>query len=167
MTGFKINATDPNVFQMAQVILFHITARRLCCLEPRPSIAPPLPVQTPTQPPTSASRVNTPTIHVGRVLDQRSAEEITYSPNTSMLTYNANYMRVMECEPTPGKAATYDQLTALQYTMDTGRPPYTDFAVFGKYGSRRARAMAFTGLINSRGGTLRMQEILGPSTLQE
>ena len=37
----------------------------------------------------------------------------------------------------------HDQLTALKYMIDSDRGPYADFAVYGKYGPRRARAMAF------------------------
>jgi hypothetical protein len=101
------------------------------------------------------------------VLDQASSEEITYQTAPNMLAMNARYMAVMEALPTPDREASHDQLTALEYVMSAQRPPYVDMSVFGRHGPRRARAMAFTGLTQGPGGTLRMVEILGPATLVE
>ena len=79
---------------------------------------------------------------------------------------NAKYVSVMEVMPPANKAVTIDQLTAIQFTLRHGRQPHADFAVFGEHGTRRARAMAFKGLITAPGGTLHTVEILGPPNLE-
>jgi hypothetical protein len=112
------------------------------------------------------ARVNLPTLNVGRVLDQRMNDEITYLPADEILIMNARYNLVFETEPPPAKTPSLDQLTALQFTITNNRLPYADLGVFGKHGNRRARAMAFTGLVAGPGGTLQTQEILGPPSLE-
>jgi hypothetical protein len=94
------------------------------------------------------------------------SDEITYLEPDEVIRMNALYIRVMEQEPPSAKRASHCQLTALHFTLKSGRLVYADFGVFGKYGNRRARAMAFKGLVTAPGGTLHTVEILGPPTLE-
>jgi hypothetical protein len=72
----------------------------------------------------------------------------------------------MEVPPPTNKAVTREQLTALRFTMDQGRVIYADFSIWGKHQARRARAMAFKGMIQTAGGVFHNTEILGPATLE-
>jgi hypothetical protein len=93
------------------------------------------------------------------------SDEITYIEPHEILVMNAQYVKVMEMMPPTHKAVTIDQLTALAYTIKIGRVPNADFCVFGKHGHRRARAMAFKGLVAAPGGAMHTVEILGPPDL--
>jgi hypothetical protein len=167
MDTITVNGSPPNMSVRGKYNLFHGTARRLSNLEPWPEMTP-----TPTAAPPATgvsqpipSRINTPILNVGRVLDQRMGDEITYLESKDILIMNARYVKAMEVMPPVAKAVTIEQLTALEYTVRNGRPPNADFAIFKKHGGRTARAMAFTGLITVPGGTMKSVEILGPPDL--
>jgi hypothetical protein len=172
-SSITFNGAAPSVGLRGKIALFHATARRLCNLEPWPFAAA-APTNAPVVPPanapgslmTGASRINLPVINLGKVLDQRMNDEVTYLDAADILTMNARYVQVMETMPPANKAVTREQLTALEFTLGQGRVPYADCAIYGRYGHRRARAMAFKGMVTTAGGTLHMTEILGPPTLE-
>jgi hypothetical protein len=176
---FLVNGAKPNVMLRSKVLLFHATARRLCKLEPWPETTPPTSTVTgPTMAPSQngsvqmqnnavmPARVNLPTLNVGKVLDQSMSDEITYLESDEVLKMNARYFAIFETEPPQEKSPTLDQLTALHFSITHKRRPYADLGVFGRYGGRRARAMAFTGLVAGPGGTLHNVEIQGPPSLE-
>ena len=173
--GITFNGQPPSIALRGKIAFFHMTARRLCNLEPWPQIAAPAPAPSGLPPalPQSAqalqasTRVNLPVINIGKVLDQRMSDDVTFLDANDILTYNANYIRVMEVPPPTTKAVTREQLTALDFTLKNERPPYADLAIFGKHGTQGALAMAFTGLITAPGGTMHTVEILGPPNLDE
>ena len=177
--GIMVNGSPPGVMLRGKYNLFHSTARRICNLEawPEPVTAPALtggPAAAPTQQGSvplhgqvvMPARVNLPTLNVGRVLDQRMTDEITYLPSGDVVKMLDRYIKIFEMEPPPPKAPTLDQLTALHFSLQNDRTPFADLGVFGKYGHRRARAMSFTGLVPGPGGTLQTTEILGPPNLE-
>jgi hypothetical protein len=171
--AITINGVAPSMMLRAKINLFHATARRLSNLDPwpmaaltPPGVAAPTTAQLPPGSVITPARVNLPVLNVGRVLDQRMNDEITYLEPDKVIAMNAAYVKVMEQMPPVAKSVTLDQLTALHYTIRMQRPPNADFAVFGKHGHRRARAMAFTGVVTAPGGTMHTIEILGPPTLE-
>ena len=169
MTGILFNNATPSIMLKGKVALFHATARRLCNLEPWPTTASAQPsaasaplVQNGL---TGAQRVNLPVLNIGKVLDQRMSDEITFLKDADVLVMLNRYIQVMEVEPPADKAATKDQLTALSFMLDQDRNAYADLSIFGKHGHRRARAMSFRGMVIAPGGAMHVQEILGPPTL--
>ena len=179
--NITFNGVGPSIVLRGKIALFHMTARRLCNLAPWPqaglpaamanNLPPPLPLPQAVNQAIAAfvggpARVNLPVTNIGKVLDQRMSDEVTYLDATEILTMNARYIQVMEVPPPTSKSVTREQITALKFTLDQGRVPHTDFAIWGKHQTRTARAMAFKGLIMQAGGTLHVQEILGPATLE-
>jgi hypothetical protein len=170
----KFNGVKPSIVLRGKIALFHVTARRLCNLEPWPQTALPAQMVGNLPPPlpntnqmlAGPARINLPVLNIGKVLDQRMSDEVTFLEATDVLVMNARYIQVMETPPPTSKSVTREQLTALKFTMEQGRVIYADFAIFGKHQTRRARAMAFKGLIITAGGTLHNTEILGPATLE-
>ena len=90
----KINGASPSVMLRGKINLFHATARRLSNLDAWPQVVTqgmtPSPATT-TGPPQCGGaviypqRVNLPTMNIGKVLDQRHGDEITYlSPTRSL-----------------------------------------------------------------------------------
>jgi hypothetical protein len=173
--NMTFNGHAPSIVLRGKIALFHITARRLCNLAPWPQAALPAQMANNLPPPlplcaqallAGPARVNLPIINIGKVLDQRMSDEVTFLDATEILTMNARYIQVMEVAPPSNKSVTREQLTALQFTIDQGRVIYADFAIYGKHQTRRARAMAFKGMVMQAGGTLHVTEILGPATLE-
>ena len=81
IAGITINGAAPSLKERGAMQLFHQTARRLCLLDDWPSVAPPVAAPPPTPPSSSGGRLlNLPSIQVGRVMDQKTGEEITYLP---------------------------------------------------------------------------------------
>ena len=118
----KFNGVRPTLKERGAMLFFHQTARRLCLLEDWPSVAPP-PVATPAPPTASGSSrlLNVASIHVGRVLDQKIGDEITYVGDDFIQRAYARYMRVMEVMPSPAANVTTEQLTCMDFMLRSVR----------------------------------------------
>jgi hypothetical protein len=110
--------------------------------------------------------VNIPTIKIGKVLDQKLGEEITYLRKEEVVKMLARYVRVMDERPPPEKAATTEQLTALKHVLDTGRDPFVDFSVFGNHQVRNQKRSTLSGGVFDAKGVLRDVELYGPATVE-
>jgi hypothetical protein len=165
--GFTVNGTAANMAELGAAKLFHTTARCICNLDAWPNAAAPTtaPPTAAAPPPNAASTsrpLNTPTIKLDQVLDQKLSEEITYLPLPDIVRYEHNYQRIMEEPPTPATKPTSEQLTALQYVIQSMRVPYVELNLFGPFGSRTLRKIKLTALMMVPGGEFRTVEILGP-----
>ena len=167
IAGIKFNCADPSMKERGAMMLFHQTARRLCLLDDWPSIAPPVPAAT-APPPTAAGGklLNTASIQVVKVMDQKTGDEITYLAPAFVTTAYAEYLRVMEVMPPPISDVTAEQLACMEFMLASNRPPYTDFAVWQKYGARCLRRNSFTGMMGQADGSYRTVEILGPASFE-
>ena len=174
MASLTINGAKANMAQMGAAKLFHKIARCLIKLDLWPediaaaataaASAPP-----PAAPPASSGTrlLNVPTIQIGRHLDQKYEEEITYMPDVELQACRAHYYTIMEAWPTPQVNCTSEQLACIDYSIKKAvRAPYADFSVFGRHGARRARKMSMTGLLPQPGGTWKTVEVLGPGSLE-
>ena len=113
--------------------LFHQTARRLCMLEDWPSITPP--VVAPAPPTASGAKLlNQASIQLGRVMDQKTGDEITYLAPSFVTAAYAEYLRVMEVMPSPQTDVTGEQLACMEFMLGSDRTPYADFAVWQNMG---------------------------------
>ena len=174
--GYKINGQPPGPVQKGRALQFHVTARRLCNLDPWPAphgwAAPTAAAATP--PPNipaayragGAALINTPTIKMNQVLDQRMSDEITYISDPSMSKYLERYHKVMEEFPPPHLMASLEQVTALEYIISQNRAPYVDMAIWGPYAVRGQRSRALAGLTMQANGQFCGVEILGPVSIE-
>ena len=104
---------------------------------------------------------------MSRVLDQKTAEEITYLPDVAVQQAYSQYVRVMEIMPTPASDVTTEQLACMDFMVNrTSRAPYADFSVWQKYGARCLRRNTFTGLLGEPNATYKMVEFLGPASFE-
>jgi hypothetical protein len=169
--GFTVNTTAANMAELGAAKLFHTTARCICNLDAWPSAAapttapPPTPATQPNITNTGSRALNTPTIKLDQVLDQKLSEEITYLPLPDLVRYEHNYIRIMEEAPTPATKPSAEQLTALQYVIKSLRVPYAELNVFVPFGSRSLRKIKLTAVIMVPGGEFRTVEIHGPINL--
>lgn len=168
--SLTVNGTAATMAEFGAAKLFHTTARCICNLDAWPNAAAPTtapPPATAQQPNTAnTSRpLNTPTIKLDQILDQKLTEEITYLPLPEIVKYEHNYQRIMEEPPTPATKPTSEQLTALHYVISSMRVPYVELNLFGPFGSRTLRKIKLTALIMVPGGDFRTVEILGPSDI--
>ena len=163
----KFNGARPTLTERGAMLFFHQTARRLCLLEDWPSVALP-PVATPSPPTASGSSrlLNLASIQVGKVLDQKIGDEITYVGDDFIQRAYACYMRVMEVMPSPAANVTTEQLTCMDFMLRSARPPYADFSVWGKHGTRSLRRNSFTGVLMQPDGSYKTVELLGPASFE-
>ena len=168
--SFTVNGTAANMAELGAAKLFHTTARCICNLDAWPNAAAPTtaPPTATAPPPITANTsrpLNTPTIKLDQVLDQKLSEEITYLPLPDIVRYEHNYQRIMEEPPTPATKPTSEQLTALHYVIKSMRVPYVELNLFGPFGSRTLRKIKLTALMMVPGGDFRTVEIMGPSDI--
>jgi hypothetical protein len=171
------NGTKPNMGALAAAMLAQQVSRYICGADQWPSeakvAAAALAQQTalqlaqPTPPPAPTTLVNTPIIKIGRVLDQKLGEEITYMPNHDLQKYYSRYVKVMDEKPSPDVAVTVEQLTAIKHMLDTGRLIYADFSVFCPNGQRMMKKTALSGATIDTHGHFHDIEMYGPSSVEE
>ena len=96
-------------------------------------------------------------------MGQKAAEEITYLPDPEIQACHARYVAIMEEMPPPNLDVTTEQLACLDFIVNkTAKPPYADFSIFGRNGTRLLRRLTMTGLALQAGGTWKHLEIYGP-----
>ena len=167
IVGMRFNGTPPSIKERGAMQLFHQTARRLCLLEDWPSITPPVASAPPAAPSASGGKLlNLPSIQVGRVMDQKTGDEITYLPPAFVQEAYARYLRVMEVMPSPATNVTPEQLACLDYMVKSHRVPYADFSVWQKYGTRCLRKHSFSGMMGQADGSYKTVELLGPASFE-
>ena len=73
--------------------------------------------------------------------------------------YGPNERPPKDCEP------TVEQISVVSHLLDSGLPPFTDFALFGPFGHRIERKVKLSGMTISRDGNLRQVELHGPPNI--
>jgi hypothetical protein len=175
LVNWTCNGTAPSMGSTLAVLLAQQTARYICKQEMWPSCAAAaasaaIAAQTaqaapnPALAPTS-NLINTPTIKIGRVIDQKLDEEITYLPQAELQAMYSRYIKIMEEKPPQDVAVTPEQLTALQHILTTGRPPYVDMSVFGPHFVRMQKRIALAGAKMDARGVMRDVEMYGPPNI--
>ena len=107
-------------------------------------------------------------VKLSEALRQGSDVDVPVQPDTLMtagegrlrVLYGANY------EVPQNVAVTIEQLSAVQYLIESKDIPYLDFAIWGPHGHRTARKLRLIGQIFDSNGTLRTVEIAGPPNLE-
>ena len=68
--------------------------------------------------------------------------------------------------PPANADVTLDQLSAVQYLLDSKDVPYLDFALWGPHGHRIARKMKLGGQVLDSKGVFQYVEVAGPPSLE-
>ena len=158
----------PSLALVASANLLHVTARRICLLDPWPAaaaahaaavaaagIAPPLP---------AAGQIRlTTSVKLSQVIDQTMDADVPYIADPIVMQMHQRYVTVMGEPPTPDVAATEEQLSAIGHILDAGRCPYADFSLFGPHGTRLLRRLKLRGLSLDGAGQFKSVEMFGPS----
>ena len=69
--------------------------------------------------------------------------------------------------PHPEMEPTTEQLSALAGVIQAGSVPYVDFAIWGPFGNRLRRKLAFEGYSLGPNGEVHVKELKGPSSFDE
>ena len=69
--------------------------------------------------------------------------------------------------PHPDEEPTVEQLSAIKALVESGSPPYVDFAIFGPHANRLKKKIAMSGYTMARDGTFQLTELKGPSNFVE
>ena len=121
----------------------------------------------PPTPTMAGTLVNTPTLNVADIVDQRYTETITFINDDEWMKARAQYFREMQCDPPEQCDFTREQLTAMLHVIHSHRGPYVDFGVFGPFGARRLKKHTISGMVFNAGGTMSKIELHGPPSIEE
>ena len=102
-----------------------------------------------------------PRIKLAQVIDQAKDVEVPMLLAEEIAEYRNNYTITFGDNPMENAEATDSQLTALQHIVANGLPPYTDFGVWGPYGTRVERRMRFKARVLDAAGSWTQHECLG------
>ena len=106
-------------------------------------------------------------VRLSEILRQGADVELPVAPESLMtagegrlkVLYGANY------EVPQNVAVTIEQLTSVNYLIESKDIPYLDFALWGPHGHRTARKMRLIGQVFDSSGMLRTVEIAGPPNI--
>ena len=87
---------------------------------------------------------NSPKIILSQVINQAKDIEIQLLEADVINEHRKNYSITFGDSPMENSEVTDAQLSALQYLINSGLPPYVDFGIWGPYGVRVERRMKFT-----------------------
>ena len=103
-------------------------------------------------------------VKMNLVADQVFDQEVDILSEEMVAECYTAYAEIFQDLPPPEEEITVEQLTALHVLLQSGSPPYVDFAVFGPHGYRLLRKLKLQGLQLTPGGDLRTIELAGPPT---
>eukprot|EP00971_Amphidinium_carterae_P007904 156377-Amphidinium_carterae.1 len=98
---------------------------------------------------------------MSQVINQASEEVATSMTVEEVEVAYARYKPLMGAPPSAHEECTADQLAAVRALLSEGLPPYVDMSVWGPYGLRIQRRIAFSGLQLSADGSLKRIEFKG------
>lgn len=177
LSTWKVGEASPLPAQMAAANLLHVTARCLCGLDSFPSQAATqqqlqsqidlLKAQAAASNTANSAQATIARIKLAVIIDQSKEEEVVIMPDAEIQKCYSEYDKVMGGPPDPDVEGTNEQLTGIKHLIDTSRPPYADFAIFGPHGHRMARKLKLAGMVIDGSGQLRQIEMLGPPTYED
>ena len=153
IAGWRINGIPPSLPMRGVALTIHKMARCICSLEDWPAPQPGPAAAAAAVPhggtgllTNGSVLLNTPIVRLEEVVGPPgNCEQITFMLDSAWLAARAQYNKVMEQFPHEEVDITAAQLSALKHLIDTDRPPYADFACFGKYGARIAKKTPLIG----------------------
>ena len=116
----------------------------------------------PAQTPSPARKVK-----LNAVASQVDDTEIKLLGESELVAMYAEYERVYGAGERPAKDCepTSEQISAIVHLLDSGLPPFADFAIFGPYGHRIERKLKLSGVAIGRDGVIRQVELHGPPNI--
>ena len=156
-------ATRPSFAQRCQGGLFGRTCRLIAGTTQTIAVQNATAAATATP---SASSNNKRKIKMATVINQADDNEIEVLDGTKLATMYGQYKRKVGAFPSPDEELSIEQVTSLHELFQTGRPPYTDFAIWGPYHHRIQKKLKAKGVRITLGGEITSVEIPGPPTFQ-
>ena len=117
-----------------------------------------------SQPPPSEPQLGVHKLKLSQVVDQTNDDETVIMKDSELQRCYQRHTDRMQGPPEPGAECTGEQLTGIKHLLDSSRPPYVDFGIFGPHGYRIRRKLKLAGMILGPGGVLQAVEIVGPPT---
>ena len=106
-------------------------------------------------------------VKLSGITSQVDDAEIALTSEQQLVDMYLEYERVFGKGERPSKdmEPTSEQLSAVMHLLQSGLPPYTDFAVWGPYGHRIERKLKLQGVTIGRDGVIRTVELQGPPNI--
>jgi hypothetical protein len=134
-------------------------------LLPAPARAPEVGRESPTVGSGAIATIGVVKVKLSQVVDQSSDQEVPMLPANELSTMRQRFITAFGDSPLPRMEVTDSQLTALQFKLTSGQPPYADFGVWGPYGARIERRLKFVSYALTPSGAWRTLEIPGADCL--
>jgi len=134
----------------------------LGCKLPEPKSKQPQ-TDTPGQSEQRADSQTEQTVALADTVDQAARGTAKLISFSELAECRAEFLRITGDHPTEEQTPSAEQLSGLKALLGTGRVPYTDFSVWGPYGSRLARFRRTDAAVFV-GGELVQKRIEGPNT---
>eukprot|EP00435_Cladocopium_sp_Y103_P033053 s1409_g8.t1 len=101
------------------------------------------------------------------VASQVDDTEVSLMEESELVKLYKEYERVYGPNERPPKDSepTSEQISAIAHLLDSGLPPFADFAIFGPYGHRIERKVKLSGMTIGRDGQMRQIELHGPPNI--
>ena len=105
-----------------------------------------------------------PKVKLASVIDQADDSEIRPMTMEAVRALIAAWKRTANDGEDPAEAdeATCEQLSALDFRLKGGAPPYVDFAVWRPFGASVTRLLKFKAYVPLPGGEFQVRELAGP-----
>lgn len=105
--------------------------------------------QAPAQVPPATTTTTPRKIKLAGITSQVDDTEVAAATEQDLVSMYLEYERVFGRNERPQKdmEPTADQLSAVVHLLQSGLPPYTDFAIWGPYGHRIERKLKLQGVI--------------------
>ena len=107
-----------------------------------------------------------PRIKLSQVIDQARDIEVPLLDADTLNALRMNYVVTFGDNPMDNAEVSDAQLTALQYVVVNGFPPFTDFGVWGPFGMRTERRMKFKSRTLDAAGSWILHEVPGPDSIE-
>jgi len=104
-------------------------------------------------------------VKLSQVVDQSSDQEVPMLPASELTAFRQRFITTFGDPPLQRMEVTDSQLTALQFKLTSGQPPYADFGVWGPYGARIERRLKFVSYALTPSGAWRTLELPGADCL--
>ena len=126
----------------------------LGCKLPEPKSTKQPQTDTPGQSEQRADSQAEQTVSLADTVDQTARGTAKLLSFSELAECRAEYLRITGDHPTEEQTPSAEQLSGLKALLTTGRVPYTDFSVWGPYGSRLARFRRTDAAVFVGGGSL-------------
>ena len=114
----------------------------------------------------SSASVKEKVLKMSSLIDQMDESELLPPSIKLVNKWHSQYVRMMGSMPDESEEPSPGQLAGLAKRIDTGGPPYVDFAVFLPFGRRSEKSHKFRTYVPLGNGEIQVKEQPGPPNYQ-